>query len=205
MNEAIKMQVSAFVDGELPDNEADLLVRRLSQDAQLRQQVAEFLAIGRVMRGEHAWIAVDELRARIAAQLEETPLADDEIVATRGVRSGMVRPLTGVAIAASVALVAIFGLRQTIGINGEVAEEPVVVEADPSETVPAMTEEERQYRLLHGEAWAELGANSFKTRRASALMRVEELDAGELDTDDADEDDDDALDDEQADTVDSRP
>jgi len=31
MNEAIRMQVSAFVDGELPENEADLLVRRLSQ------------------------------------------------------------------------------------------------------------------------------------------------------------------------------
>jgi negative regulator of sigma E activity len=26
MNEAIKMQISAFVDGELPDSEADLLL-----------------------------------------------------------------------------------------------------------------------------------------------------------------------------------
>jgi negative regulator of sigma E activity len=44
------MQVSAFVDGELPENEAELLVRRLSQDAVLRQQVAEYLAIGRIRR-----------------------------------------------------------------------------------------------------------------------------------------------------------
>ena len=32
------MQVSAFVDGELPENEAELLVRRLSQDALLRNR-----------------------------------------------------------------------------------------------------------------------------------------------------------------------
>jgi len=38
MNEAIKMQLSAFVDGELPENESELLLRRLSQDAELRQR-----------------------------------------------------------------------------------------------------------------------------------------------------------------------
>ena len=31
MNEAIRMQVSAFVDGELPDNEADLLAKYVEQ------------------------------------------------------------------------------------------------------------------------------------------------------------------------------
>ena len=51
MNEAIRMQLSAFVDGELPENEAEMLLRRLSQDVELRQQVAEFMAIGRALRG----------------------------------------------------------------------------------------------------------------------------------------------------------
>ena len=32
MNEGIEMQISAFVDGELPENEAELLLRRMSQD-----------------------------------------------------------------------------------------------------------------------------------------------------------------------------
>ena len=40
---------SPFVDGELPDNESELLLRRLSQDAALRQQVAEYLEIGRLV------------------------------------------------------------------------------------------------------------------------------------------------------------
>ena len=41
MNEALKMQISAFIDGELPENEAELLLRRLNQDAAMRQQVAD--------------------------------------------------------------------------------------------------------------------------------------------------------------------
>ena len=39
MNDALKIQISAFVDGELPENESELLLRRLSQDIALRQQV----------------------------------------------------------------------------------------------------------------------------------------------------------------------
>ena len=71
MNEAIRMQVSAFVDGELPENEAELLVRRLSQDADLRRQVSEYLAIGRIMRGEYSLQGSDALRP-----VHGEPLAD---------------------------------------------------------------------------------------------------------------------------------
>ena len=46
MNDALKMQISAFVDGELSDNEAEFLLRRLSQDAAMRQQVASFSKLG---------------------------------------------------------------------------------------------------------------------------------------------------------------
>ncbi len=35
MNEGIEMQISAFVDGELPENEAELLLRRMSEDLEL--------------------------------------------------------------------------------------------------------------------------------------------------------------------------
>ena len=102
MNEAIRMQVSAFVDGELPDNEADLLVRRLSQDAGLRQQVSEYLAIGRVMRGEYSVQGGDELRERVAAELEERPLQEPADTAVTVQPSRYVRPVAGAAIAATV-------------------------------------------------------------------------------------------------------
>ena len=70
MNETLKMQISAFVDGELPDNESELLLRRLSQDAAMRQQVAEYLRIGRLIRRDQDVPGIDTLRGRIA-----TPLA----------------------------------------------------------------------------------------------------------------------------------
>ena len=61
MNEALKMQISAFVDGELPENEAELLLRRLSQDAELRQQVSRYLEIGRAIRQERDVAGMDQL------------------------------------------------------------------------------------------------------------------------------------------------
>lgn len=169
MNEAIRMQVSAFVDGELPENEAELLVRRLSQDAVLRQQVAEYLAIGRIMRGEYSAQGSDVLRERIAAELDERPLQDvvDSAVSVKSAR--YVRPLAGFAIAASVALVAIIGLRQTVEFD--IADTAVVAEDLVSETVPAMNDGElRELYLLHGES-----SNTFNARWTAAQFREDEL------------------------------
>ncbi len=170
MNEAIRMQVSAFVDGELPDNEADLLVRRLSQDSGLRKQVSEYLAIGRAMRGEYGVQGSDALRERIAAELEERPLQEpaDAVVTDRPSR--YVRPVAGAAIAATVALVAIFGLGQVADRDNPVAG-TVVADETVSETVPTMNDDElRQYMILHG-----YDSNSFSTRMTSLQIRADEL------------------------------
>lgn len=163
------MQVSAFVDGELPENEAELLVRRLSQDAVLRQQVAEYLAIGRIMRGEYSAQGSDVLRERIAAELDERPLQDvaDSVVIKK--TSRYVRPLAGFAIAASVALIAIIGLRQTIDVG--ITDNAVVADEVVSEIIPTMSDEEhRQYLLLH-----ELDTGSLSTRVTSLQIRADEL------------------------------
>lgn len=137
MNDAIRMQISAFVDGELPHNEAELLLRRLCQDRDLRQQAAEYLAMGRAMRGEHVFTNMASLRERIAAELNDAGFADaakdESPPAPR-----YLRPLAGFAIAAAVALVAILGLQQEAvdtGIGGQGT--PIAVDAaDDSYTVP---------------------------------------------------------------------
>ena len=180
------MQVSAFVDGELPENEAELLVRRLSQDAVLRQQVAEYLAIGRIMRGEYSAQGSDVLRERIAAELDERPLQDvaDSVAIEKSSR--YVRPLAGFAIAASVALVAIFGLRQTLDVG--VTDTSVAADEVVSEIIPTMSDEEhRQYLMLHG-----LETESFSTRVTSLQIRAGELaeEAAADDVEDADDGDD---------------
>ena len=76
MNDGIKTQISAFVDGELSENEAEMLLRRMSQDAELRQQVADFLTIGRMIRSERNVPGMDSLRDRIAAEVNERPLPE---------------------------------------------------------------------------------------------------------------------------------
>ena len=172
MNEAIRMQVSAFVDGELPENEADLLVRRLSQDAHLRKQVSEYLAIGRIMRGEYSLQGSDALRERIAAELDAGSLQEpaDSVVANQPSR--YVRPVAGAAIAATVALAAIFGLGRVADVDTAVPATAVIADETVSETVPSMSDDELQRRLmiLHMD-----GSDSLSTRVTSLQMRADEL------------------------------
>ncbi len=134
MNEALKMQISAFVDGELPANEAELLLRRLSQDAHMRQQVAEYLEIGRLIRGETDVSGMDGLRGRIAAALgeEEAPVVEEEPV----VGSSLMTPATGIAVAATVAAVALLGLSQVDTPADAGLTEAVAIDNAPAYTEP---------------------------------------------------------------------
>jgi len=168
MNEGIKMQISAFVDGELPEAEAQLLLRRLSQDVELRQQAAEYFAIGRALRGQGSVAEMGDLRGRIAAAIDDRLIAQefDEIEPV-GRRYG--RPLAGIAIAATVAVVAIFGLQQmtTPTDAGVDFATPAVAEgaAEDSYTVPDI-----DYFQRHSEFSSEIGNNNFDFRRVSVEL-----------------------------------
>lgn len=174
MNDAIRMQISAFVDGELPDNEADLLLRRMGQNAELRLKVAEYLAIGRALRGEIAVPGVDRMHERVSAEIDDKPF--EPVVETADKpQTAAIRPLAGVAVAAAVALVAIFGLQQTTGVDDDSAAVPdgAVAESNAGYTVPrAVDEQLRQYYLIHGAAATEFGANGINSRFVS--LRISE-------------------------------
>ena len=195
MNDAIRMQISAFVDGELPDAEADLLLRRMGQDAELRRKVAEYLEIGRALRGERSVPGIDRLQERIAAEIDDKPL-DDDVVVPETKSGSAIRPLIGVAVAASVALIAIFGLQMTPGIDEKLAGDNTVAEVaevveDPGYTVPQQVDEQlRQYYLSHGASSSELGANGMNARLVSLRLSDEAL--SEEDAVDSDEADDSA-------------
>jgi sigma-E factor negative regulatory protein RseA len=134
MNDALKMQISAFVDGELPENESELLLRRLSQDIVLRQQVSQYLEIGRLIRREPEVPGVNELRDRIWAALGEEPAK--HAAEADGSGSKFTRPAVGVAIAASVAVMALFALRQVYAPDGgvEAIGDPVAITTPDSQT-----------------------------------------------------------------------
>ncbi|MDH4125907.1 MAG: sigma-E factor negative regulatory protein [Gammaproteobacteria bacterium] len=165
MNEGIKMQISAFVDGELPAAEAQLLLRRLSQDFDLRQQAAEYLALGRALRGQRSIAALGDLRGRVVAAIDDKT-SEEEFAAIEAHGRRYLRPLTGLAIAATVAVAAIFGLQQFTAVPGAgTAVAPAVVaEAPASEsyTVPDI-----KYFQRHSQFSMESGFSNFETRRVS--------------------------------------
>ena len=175
MNEAIKTQISAYVDGELPHNEAELLLRRMCQDRELRQQAAEYLALGRAMRGERIAAGAVSLRDRISAALDDTSLQQEEFVAVAKERNRLLRPLTGVAIAATVAIAAIVGLQQMVTApSGEPATAAVAGLGDSAYTVPEQADDQlRDYLMRHSASSSEFGANSINTRLVTLQLYEE--------------------------------
>lgn len=187
MNDALKMQISAFVDDELPENETELLLRRLSQDAALRRQVAEYLRIGRLIRGDREVPGIGDLRNRIAMALGEQPV--DAGMKTVASGNRFLKPAAGFAIAASVAALALVGLRQLdVAEPGRSAASdpgasPTTAMSDPgyTEPLPAEVLSDQpgqmliQYYLSHGETTAGLGANGILTRLVTLELREGEL------------------------------
>lgn len=173
MNEALKMQISAFVDGELPDNESELLLRRLSQDAAMRQQVAEFLEIGRLIRQDREVPGMDQLRDRIAAALGEESVPAAAV--REEVGSSLMTPASGIAVAATVAAIALVGLSQLSGPGDAGLQDAVAIDRAPVYTEPAAEESllnqpsERllEYHRLHGDSSPEMGSSDILYRMAT--------------------------------------
>lgn len=181
MNEALRSQVSAYVDGELPDNETELLIRRLSQDPALRELVADYLRIGRLIRRDRDVPGIDALRARIQAALGEQPV--EAAPPAKAPAHRFLRPVAGLAIASAVAAVALLGLRQVdvpgggqdvatatmTAIQGHIEPQPAeVVNSHPSELL-------MQYYLSHDATSRDLGANGILTRLVTLELREGEL------------------------------
>ena len=179
MNETIKQQISAFVDGELPDNESELLLRRMSQDPELRNQAAHYLTIGGAIRGDLALPSMLALRERIGVAIDDVPIDTEadtgETTEQVGrVQGGLMRPVAGVAVAASVAVIALVGLRQvgsvdelpTASLEGFDDRSAVAIDGGSLYTEPPAVEfmsdrpSDRltQYYLSHGQQSASLGS-----------------------------------------------
>lgn len=196
MNDMIRMQISAFVDGELPDSESELLLRRLCQDAELRQVVAGYMEIGRNMRHDLDLPGMANLRHRVAEELGAEPYA--EVPARKPLSNRYVRPLTGIAVAATVAALAIFSLQQT---SAPTVDEQRAADNSGYTQPPADNRLDEMFRL-HESASGNVGSNAILAEfvtleiNEDVLVKVEpkavlvapteidgEIDEGEVDTD----------------------
>jgi sigma-E factor negative regulatory protein RseA len=111
MSEQIREQVSAFLDGELPNTETELLLKRLTRDGELRESFGRYALIGEALRGAGSHILTRGFASRVNLAIDGEPVQvpghAHQIRASR-----WWRPLAGVTVAAGVATVAIVALQQ---------------------------------------------------------------------------------------------
>jgi negative regulator of sigma E activity len=138
MSELLREQMSAFCDDALPTEESALLLRRLDSDGELMQSFACYQLIGASIRREPDASA---LAARVRSALQ------DERVAPAGRRAvgwqALLRPGVGGYLAATVAVLAITGVRlseqQTATLVSATTSEP------PIYVVPQSTDTSAQF------------------------------------------------------------
>ncbi len=140
MTERIKEQLSAFLDGELPDPEAALLVKRLERDDDLRGALSRYSLIGAVLRNDGDAPAARQVAARVSAAIAREPARSAATSALPG-QAAWLRSLAGLAIAASVAASALLLIPQFASQDGAIAV-PVLAQAEetPVESLPDESE-----------------------------------------------------------------
>ena len=123
MSEQIREQVSAFLDGELPTTETELLLKRLTRDGELRESFGRYAMIGEAMRGSGSQILTKSFSSRVNLAIDGEPAAAP-IAVSAGRDRRWWRPLAGVTVAAGVAAVAIVALQQRAISPGSAAPGP---------------------------------------------------------------------------------
>jgi sigma-E factor negative regulatory protein RseA len=147
-------QLSALFDGELPREQAEMVIRRALRDPALRATWSRYALIGACVRGEPLATALPQVdlaarvRTRLASEPEPTS-AGDGLAGNAAARASGAslwrRGAMGGAIAASVALVALVLVRFVAPGSGvpaeltaqQVTQRPAAVSADPQVTAPA--------------------------------------------------------------------
>jgi len=171
MNDTIKMQISAFIDDELPENESELLLRRLSQDAELRRVVARYLEIGRNVRNESELPNMALLRQRVAEELGVEHHIDE--TASMPVSNRFVKPVAGFAVAATVAILAIVGLQQSEAPTADAVIDTVADNA--GYTQPAADDRLDEMFRLHENASGTSGGNAILSEFVALEINEAEL------------------------------
>lgn len=191
MTDPVKEQLSACLDGELPEGELDLLLKQAGRDAQLRASLGRYALIGEAMRAKSPMVAPTGFATRVAAAVAAEPAGDSPVVARPASRPALgtwLRPVAGLAVAAGVAAIAILALQQpqqaaptTYVADATTIQSPAPNSTDPaSYIVPASTDNSAfvpaarltNYVVAHSEYSSPLGRRSV----LSGVLAEEESD-----------------------------
>jgi sigma-E factor negative regulatory protein RseA len=194
MTDQINDQISAFIDNELSADESALLVRRFERDTEARTRAMRYTLIGASLRGELLEPHPSVLRQRVAAALSggTTPSIPK---ARERWTDRWARPLLGVGIAATVAVVAVGTLRSLneaafapgnvtplAGVPLQVSDPvnaPIYVVPPDSDPEQSRTVAPRlaNYLMHHGEFASGLTRTSVNSNVVGAVMEPVATDA----------------------------
>jgi sigma-E factor negative regulatory protein RseA len=133
MTQKLREQVSALCDHELPEGEHELLLRRFSVEKSLRLHWERYHLIGAAMRKELPAVDSRGLADRVMASLQsEAPPVPEQVK----LMPSLLRGFAGMAIAATVAVVAIVGIGRGAGHRPGAAGEIVPSSVAQGETSP---------------------------------------------------------------------
>jgi len=128
MSDQIREQVSAFLDGELPSSESELLLKRLTRDAELRESFGRYALIGETLRGASRAPVSRGFAARVNRAIDGEP-ATAIPQGARAAHGRWWRPVAGAAVAAGVAAVAVVALQQRAVAPGVQPTLPVIAQS----------------------------------------------------------------------------
>jgi sigma-E factor negative regulatory protein RseA len=124
MSEQIREQVSAFLDGELPNSETELLLKRLTRDAELRESFGRYALIGESLRGGGGARLSQSFHTRVNRAIDGEPLTATPDRQAGAQLQRWWRAGAGVAVAAGVMAVAVLSFQQRADVPNLVAALP---------------------------------------------------------------------------------
>ncbi len=141
MTDPVKEQLSACLDGELPEAELGLLLKQVQRDSQLLDSMNRYSLISEAIRTPRPVATSRGFADRIAAAIEGEPVRQPAIQrASQAATVRWMRPAAGFAIAAGVAAIAVISLQPATIESPQliaVADNSAVTESQaPSYTVP---------------------------------------------------------------------
>lgn len=191
-NDTVQSQLSAFADNELPQDETELLVRRLSRDTDLQHALSRYLLIGEALRAPTQARVSRDFSLRVAAAIEQDKPVEGgkKIVAPKSPH--WLKPAIGMALAASVAAISVLSVRN-LQNNGNVAPAAqlaatattgsslvtransyVVPVATTTPSVPISATRLTNYVVAHSEFTSPLGRRNMLTGLVTSDQKSEE-------------------------------
>ncbi len=143
MTEKVKESISALLDEEISEIELHRLLRHYSEDPSLRETLVSYQQIRAIAQGEHSLTSIQhlELHSRICDAIDAEP--DNSGINPNSVHISRqwLRPVAGVAVAASMMLAVFVGLNNTQEAEPEVGN---LAEAAPGNSLDVQNEAAKQ-------------------------------------------------------------